>query len=190
MIAKWEKLPIEERRGLMKDAWVGAAKFYENKESDEYKQWATNVGNATRVRMANTPFEILSERSRNARLGLSPEKKQKRAEKMALAFERGCYDKNIERMKTERLGVGNPAARITVWFGEKYTAGQFKKLKLKKQYVEEMFKTRDDCYRDYEEITKVYEILTCPHCNKQTAGKSPSSFKRWHFDNCKEKENV
>lgn len=187
-IAQWENIPIEERRELMKFAWEGAAKFYANKESDEYKEWLKNVGDATRIRMANTPFEILSERSRKSRLGLSPEKKQLRAERIGLAFKRGCYDENTKRMKTERLGINNPAARITVWFGEKYTASQFKQLKLKKRYIEEMFLVRDDCYRDYEENLKIYEILTCPHCNKQSSGKSPSGFKRWHFDNCKEKE--
>lgn len=187
-VVQWENSHIDERRALMQFAWEGAAKFYADKESAKYKEWLKNVGNATRIRMANTPFEILSERSRKARLGLSLEKKQKRAEKIGLAFERGCYDENIERMKTERLGIKNPAARITVWFGEKYTASQFKKLKLKKRYVEEMFKTRDDCYRDYEENTKTYEILTCPHCNLQSNGKSPSGFKRWHFDNCRKRE--
>jgi hypothetical protein len=187
-IYQWDSLGINARRYMMRYVLAGAKKFYSDKESEKYKEWKANVKSAIKHRMANTPFEILSERTRKARLGLSPEKKQKRKEKIQEARRNGSWDSQVEAMKIDRIGCGNPSAKITTWMGVDYTLKEFKKLKLDGSYVEDMIATRDDCYRQYDNTkVKMYESVVCPHCGNSNNGKRPSSFKRWHFDNCKEK---
>jgi len=169
-------------------------KFYSNKESEKYKKWYNGVCNAIKSRYENFSDDDwikYGEKMSNLRKNLSVEKKEQRKKKIQAVYETGKHDELYKRMSIERFGEGNPNAKIIVWFGERILKGEFDKLCIKnkwsKEYIEYVFENEESCYREYVEVEKEYDDCVCPHCGKSSNGKKPSSFKRWHFDNCKMK---
>lgn len=138
-----------------------------------------------------TPAELLS-RSNNvsrARLNLSPEKKERRKKLViaALAESEG-YAKHVERMKTERLAGGNPAARGVVWKGQRFDTcsllnDYIKANNMNKFHTWALIDSGSDptCYREVPIVKK--PECTCPVCGLTRP--DSSSFRRWHFKNCR-----
>lgn len=188
---RWNTLTVEQQNKQLQPLFDGRDKFLSDKTSPKYIKWCSDVAKATKLRMENTPFEVLSERSRKHRLNLSDEKKAARKEKIQAVWATGVHDHIFEKMSRERQGSNNPAAKLLIWDGVEYTKTAFEiyriNQKLTKRFVEDMFNSNNDNYQKlYSDNTIVYDNITCPHCNKGSE-KKPSAFKRWHFDNCKEK---
>lgn len=128
--------------------------------------------------------------SKNIRKNFTKEQECYRLSKCASVDWKDVHKKTGLR----RIGKNNPNAKIVLWFGKEYTLQDFKKFcfenKLSKDYVEEMFSTNNEncVYPQYE--NKKYDIIICPHCKKESNTNKPSSFKRWHFENCKSKETI
>ena len=97
-------------------------------------------------------------------------------------------------MSRERKGANNPNSKKFLWRGVVYSSGGFNDvIKSEGLTKEEALKiiddeTIEDCKRLFDDIRIEYEVLTCPHCNKDTGGKKPNTFRRWHFDRCKMKD--
>jgi len=134
------------------------------------------------------------ERTRQARLNMSPEAKKLRGERFSMNFkldDTGEYinksvGANVNKMKITRIGAGNPNARKVVLFGIEYDCIKTAELHSGLSYSEVLRKVRkmtDDCYYVDGLPTQYMEFVTCPHCNK--IGKLSPAFKRWHFENCK-----
>jgi hypothetical protein len=185
-IERWTFLSIDERREIVNRMHEGFKNFAKDKDSDRYKNWANNISESVKKALANTPFNILSEKNRNARLNTSTESKERRKKKIQEVWASGIHDHIFKRYSEERQGLGNPACRKIFWHGTIYPKLEFEKLfgKLTEKHIQEEFAKQTDCKILFDDIQ--YEIMSCPHCGK-TTDKKPSSFKRWHFDNCKHK---
>ena len=182
----WNSLTKLERDESMQHLWEGQKRFFEQKVV-AYESWRSNISNTLKKQYLNVPFHELSERNRQQRLNMTPEKRLLRKQKIQQVYATGKHDEMFKKMAGDRVGVGNPACKIYIWFGVEYTKSQFKSLvKLNgwsKQYVDDMFASQETCTAP-PETTKIYATLECPHCNKSSTGKH-SAFKRWHFNNCK-----
>jgi hypothetical protein len=186
----WNNFTLEERRKRTAVLRLGHKIFLEE-GGVKYETWKTKISAAQKARFANIPFEVLSEKNRKSRLNISPESAARRKAKIQAVYKSGKHDHLYARFSKEREGTGNPAAKIIYWFGVPYTKKQFKNLvreqNLDRGYVERMIIENDDCYRDFQASSQDYHIVICPHCGRNSAGRKPSPFKRWHFNNCKEK---
>lgn len=186
---RWLDFSVDARRLLIENLRKGHKNFFDTK-GENYNKWKENLSKSTIIRFANEPFEIKSKRNSEQRKNLSPEKKLKRKIKIQEIWATGKHDHLFEKLSEERMGINNPYAKIYVWENVKFTKSQFKKYcidnNLTKQFLENKFLTDLTCIEPTV-IEKKYPTLQCPHCNKQT-NKIPSSFKRWHFDNCKMKD--
>lgn len=187
----WSNIPLESRIEYTAPIREKAKLFFKDKESEKYITYCLNQKINSTNYMNNLSLDerkIMSDKISQSRINLSPDKKNQRKLKIQEAYASGKHDYLFEKMSVERLGLGNPNAKIVLWFGKEYTLQDFKifckKNKLSKEYINEMFLTnREKCvYPQYED--KHYDIIICPHCKKES-NKKPSSFKRWHFDNCK-----
>lgn len=195
MHEKYSNLPYEERLAMNAAARESAAKFWEDRESERFLEYIQNKSEGMKTWYKNLPEEekkSRSERISKSRLNMPADKKALRGERVSESFKTSPSRLEYNRkMKVDRIGAGNPNAKIYTWFGEEMTAGQFKELVrnqgISKDDIDAAFLDREDCVRPPDD-TKVYEILTCPHCNKSSTGKKTSAFCRWHFDNCKQKE--
>jgi hypothetical protein len=198
LIQFYSELSDEEKISRMQPLWNGRDLFYSDKNSEKYKSWKEkqyeNLINRWR---SITDIELHQFKSNVSagRCNMTQESKKIRADRVRESFllspSRISFN---ERQKTERLGTGNPMARVVIWFGQEFTMQDFKKFKkensITTKMVEHMCSTRDDCFfPEKKNIGRIYEILTCPYCNKNSNG-SHSGFRRWHFDNCKFKETV
>lgn len=185
---RWENYTIEERRARMAATWEGKKRFLEQK-GEKYTQWVEKLKvHFEKLRM-NTPFDEVSARMRKARLYLSPEKREQRKQKILANHATGKYKHIWEKMGSKRRGIDNPAAKIVVWYGKEYTKGQFSRLNIPDNIFEEALLERDDCYKNYTD-EKQYETMVCPYCGRSSNGKKLSGFKRYHLENCKEKNNA
>ena len=193
-LTHWSQFSLDERRLMTADIRAKATKFFEDRSSQRYIDYTKKQSENTRRYLANTPFEVLSERNRKHRLNMTTEGKRARAEKIREVYKTGKHDAIFKKMSQERVGLGNPGAKVIVWYGEKYTMGQFynfvKETGLIKADVDKILDdvNIEECYRDYPANRTDYEVLICPHCNKNSGGRIPSGFKRWHFNNCKTKK--
>jgi hypothetical protein len=187
--AYFENMTLDERRQISEKARKAAAEFFANKESERYKKWKENLSIMLKHRLANIPKEVLSESIRQRRLSLSPEAKEARKRKIQAVYATGKHDHLFQKMSEERKGINNPAARKICWMGKIYAKLEFEKLfgKITNEKNQRILEERDDCYLLYSDDTH-HETITCPHCGQSTS-KKPSAFKRWHFDNCKKRNN-
>lgn len=185
----WVNTSIRDRKIQLERMKVGLINFIANK-GENYEKWKINLSKSAKIRVHNTPFAVFSARMSKARLNLSQEKKDQRKEKIRQVYATGKHDEMFLKMSKDRMGIDNPAAKIYMWMGLKYNSKDFNALKkaenLSNKFLYEMFLTRDDCIEP-EKTIKKYDVLICPHC-KHISDKKPSSFKRWHFNNCKQKE--
>lgn len=194
-IIHWNKFTLDERREMTESIRHKASKFFEDKETPEYKEYISKQSKNMLNYLGNIPFEVLSERNRKQRLNTSPESKQSRRDKIRAVYATGKHDALYRDMSIKRKGIGNPAAKIIVWEGKEYPKLEFEKF-LYANNISEVYantildsNVRADCYRNYTDTLKVYDIIICPYCDKaSTPNNKPSAFKRWHFDNCKLKD--
>lgn len=188
----WGSLSIEERRASTHNARLAAEEWRNNLSEEENDHYSKLKSEFMKQRSANTPFEVLSERSRQGRLNMSPEKKLERKTKIQAVYSTGKHDAMFERFSKERQGVNNPAAKIIIWEGVEFTKKDFKQkmkeLSIPKAEYEQKLISGEEGFSKPEDTDPIdYDNVECPHCKKQSCGKKPSAFKRWHFDNCKEK---
>lgn len=186
-IEKFDKMTLDERREYTKMWREGFRNFLEDEEA--VAEWKVKLSISAKERISKIPPEVYSAMMSERRLNTSEESKQRRKEKIQALYATGKYDHLFEKMSEERQGLDNPNAKEIVWMGVSYTSGAFNKLKLPKDLIEKNFKERADCYKNFRvDNPKDYESIKCPHCGKESEkGKKPSSFKRWHFDNCRSK---
>lgn len=163
-----------------------------DKSSEWYKNY-TNILSIAHLKrfenMSDADRSLLSERISNARLNTSEESKASRKKKIQAVYATGKHDANFARLSTERLGVGNPMAKIVVYSGVEMSKGDAYKQAVidgysKKVFEDMLVNSHEKCYYLHQEAEKVYEVLTCDVCGKST-NKKPSTFMRWHFKNCK-----
>lgn len=194
-IVYWDKFSLDERRAMTETIRNKAVKFFENKDTPEYREYIRKQSKNMLNYLGNKTFEERSIQNRKNRLNTSPESKQSRIKKIQAVYATGKHDAIYQDMSIKRKGTGNPAVKIIVWEGKEYPKLEFKKF-LQDNNISELYaydildsKTKDDCYRNYTDILKIYEVITCPYCNKSSnPNNKPSSFKRWHFENCKLKD--
>lgn len=181
-------LSLEERRLMTEKARAKALKVLEDKTSEKYILWKSKLSSALKEYYINAPREIISEKNRKARLNTSEESKAARKEKIQELYKSGKYDYIFKRYSEERKGIDNPAAKLITWMGIVYTKMKFESEfgKIDSPDIKDCFDNRSDCFIMYTDDIE-YSRTECPHCGKFT-DKKPSSFKRWHFDNCKKKD--
>ena len=163
-----------------------------DKSSEWYKNYTKNLSIAHLKRFENMSDDdrsLLSERISKARLNTSEESKASRKKKIQAVYATGKHDANFARLSTERLGVGNPSAKIVVYSGVEMSKGDAYKQAVidgysKKVFEDMLVNSHEKCYYLHQETEKVYEVLTCDVCGKST-DKRPNTFMRWHFKNCK-----
>lgn len=195
-ISCWNNLSQEEKQ-IRIDRWrKGVELFMSDKLSEKYIAWTKSLSDSLKL-MWETMSE--SERSRRSksisegRLNMSDHDKLIRGIRVSESFKTSERRRKFNSdMKTKRLGKNNPGAKIVLWFGVEYTKSDFNRLvkehKFSKDYIDDQFNTRDDCVFP-DSHNREYQILTCPHCGKKSEqNKQPSTFKRWHFDRCKERK--
>lgn len=182
---------VAEQRLIQKE---GMENFHNDKDSDVYKGWYAAVVTAIKDRWENMTEEDMLKFSKtisNARKNLSPEKREERKRKIREVYKTGKHDELFKKMSEDRMGTNNPYAKKVMWMGELWTKLEFEKMckefNFSQDHLNLMFSTRDDCMIMYDTTPVVYEEVVCPHCGKTSGSKKPSSFKRWHFDNCKMK---
>lgn len=175
----WDSLTLEERR----------ARYEKFTQNVKYNEWKEKCTQHLKKMSANTTFEDYSTRNAKARLSLTAEKKEIRKQKILANHATGKYKHVWEEMGKKRKGIDNPAAKIIVWHGKEYTKGQFDKLNIPENIFEQALLERDDCYKKYNDNQSQYESIACPYCGKISNGK-PSGFKKYHLENCKEKNNA
>jgi hypothetical protein len=168
-----------------------AVLFYEDKECERYKEYVKSQSQIVTEWHANmTENEKIEfgQKISEGRLAMSEEAKKLRGERVSESFKTSEKRQQFnEDMKVERLGINNPNAKIVVWMGVEMTKSDFLALNIDETFAEEMFKTRDDCV-PAEPPRQDYDPIYCPHCAKSSGNSKPSAFKRWHFDNCKERQ--
>lgn len=131
------------------------------------------------------------------RLAMSEDAKRRRSEKVLESFKTSEARKEFEeRIKIERLGGGNPASKSVHWDGLIFASCKefyafCKEKGITKAFARKCIESED--YPDRYEVAKSKtpspkptEIGTCPHCKKEAI--LSCGFKRWHFDNCKQKK--
>lgn len=182
----------EEKNRYMKNFFEGKEIFFNDKESESYKSWKQALIGSHVDYYSNVDKSILSERNRKARLSLNDEQKIIRKQKIRDVYSTGKHDKLFERYSNERKSVNNPAAKLIEWNYNVYNTSEFYNyLKIndisKKEALRRLDDNKEGFRRLYEIKDKIYEILTCPYCNKQSSGKNTCGFKKWHFENCRSK---
>ncbi len=145
--------------------------------------------------MVTSYWENLSEEDKKkhavatsiGRLSMNEEAKAARREKIKEFWENNpeLLEERRQKLSRERKGVDNPNARVVEYKGEKLLKKDFEK---KYGRIEE-FEGAPDFKKLYVETEKTYPVYECPHCGKQSSpNKKPSSFLKWHFDNCRYKD--
>ena len=207
----WANKTEEEKTNYsiaLKERWTNYSPEFIEEYTDKLKSlWSYNslsidhkgygYGNERREQYSNIVKNIWSnmseserkQRSKNisiGRLSMSDEDKQKRAEKIKQFWDNNqpLKEEMKQRLSKERCGINNPYAKLVEYCNVTYTKSEFTKKfgKVEKYIDDPQFKIL------YTDTHKVYEVLKCPYCGKESSpDKKPSSFKRWHFENCKEK---
>lgn len=171
-----------------------AHEFFLKKDNPEYKKFVERQRKNSRKswsNMSTTERQEHKKKTSYGRLNMDEKSKEERAEKIRKVYATGKHDGLFERYSQERLGENNPNAKIIVWEGERYTVGKFheflKENSISRSYAYKILDSSDaeNCYKEYNDIPKTYETLTCPHCGADSGGKLPTAFKRWHMNNCK-----
>lgn len=169
-----------------------AARLFFEEKGEKYERWKASIKETTHLNLINLTAEEKDRRSKLISAGrhaMSQEAKEKRAKNITEAFKASEKRKKFNSdMRIKRLGVNNPNARIVTWLGEKFNQRDFKKFvkenNITKEELEYNFLNKPDCYYPPSKA-KHRETVECPHC--LAIGKNNSTFKRWHFKNCKQK---
>lgn len=188
-----EKLTDEEKKLMTEPARKAMSE--KMKDDDFRKAFGIKVSTSLRKYYQNLSDEDtkkLSEKNRQNRLNLSDEKKAQRKRKIQEVYATGKHDHLYERYSDERKGVNNPNAKVVLWYGEKIMFSEFKKYceknNISNDEVENIMSSEPNCKYLFSTTPKIYDIIVCPHCGKDSGGHKPSSLIRWHFDNCKFKK--
>lgn len=161
-------------------------------DEDNYQRWKEAQMQGVQSRSKDS-VKRAAEKISKTKLNWSDEKRNEVYSKVSDSLKTSKARKDFEkRMKVERLGKNNPAAVKVIWFDKVFnTHEDFKEYILNESEYSFNKATSmlasdkyPECYKDKPK--KTYEKITCPHCNK--TNNATSSFKRWHFDNCKHKD--
>lgn len=185
----WASLSIDERRLKMQSITEGRQKFL---LSAEYEIWKNKLSMITSNYWNNITQEEYAKRASaisQGRFNMSDVAKLTRKNNIVESFKHSDARKKYnEKMKLDRIGHSNPAAKNICWRGNIMSKMDFELNvgKLTPELIDAILKA-DDCYFLYDiNKVKIYDIVVCPYCNAQSnPNKKPSSFKRWHFENCK-----
>ena len=160
-----------------------AKETWKNKSEEEMKKFSDKMKSV----WENSSDEYKKEFSlkvSNGRLNMSEEAKQLRKENFIKSRNNNIekYLKIWNKFSEERKSINNPAAKLIKYFDKIYTKSEFES----KFGKIEKFENDINFKKLYTETNTNYETIICPYCGK-TCNKKPSSFKRWHFENCKNK---
>lgn len=185
-VAMFSRMTLDERRRCTESLRDGRRRFHANKHTPAYKDYIEKLKAAKKQQYANVGFEVLSTRNRSRRLNTPQDVKEARKKKIQEVYATGKHNHLFERYSIERQGIGNPSAKKILWKGQIYTKLQFEREigKLEAPDIQHQFLVDETCGLLFDNAAKIYEPTTCPHCGAQTTNK-PSSFKRWHMENCK-----
>lgn len=177
----------------MSHIWEAAANKRKNMTPEELLENSLNRSIASKKVWNERTEEEIKEFGNKisiGRLNMTPEAKLIRGKRVSESFKNS--EKRIsfnESMKVNRIGAGNPMAKIIHWYGKIfYTRQEFNKFikaeGLSRNYCDKILKDNSiiECYIE-NPFVKEYIKLICPFCNKE--GNNSSSFKRFHFKNCK-----
>lgn len=189
----WNNLSKEEQKVRIENLHSSLKDLYLNEDwLNSYKETLKIAAKNYWNNISSEELKIRGKKVSIGRLSMSDDKKKARAEKIGEKFKvspsRIAFNK---RMSSDRRGKNNPAAKLCMWFGIEYTKTEFSDLKreqkLKRDYIQSMFETREDCipFRESER-TVINDVIICPHCGKMSdPTKSLSGFRKWHLDNCR-----
>jgi hypothetical protein len=196
-IERWDTFTLLERREMTELMRLSSKDFYANKDTIEYlectQRQSKNMKNFW-ANMTEDHYREYCKKISDGRLNMPEDTKKLRAIRVGESFKKSSKRKKfVEDMKIKRLGINNPASKPVKWMGEIMPIMEFTKLckknKYSKEFIENAFLLRDDCEYLFDQTPKKYPAVTCPHCGQTSdENKKPSSFKRWHFDNCKGKK--
>ena len=185
------RMSDEERYEYTAKYRKGLKKFLDDKDSDKYKAWTETLSAAQKKHWSeksDAERKEFSESVSKGRLAMSEEKKKLRADRFSSSIrkseKRAAF---LERHRNNEFnkGMHSNLAKIVTWKNVRMTVTDFKRLckeeKIPHAEVEKAFSERSDCFREYKEMQR--DVGVCPHCMKQN--EMSSSFKRWHFDNCR-----
>lgn len=185
----------------MQKLWEAAKFKFDNLTEIEYINYCNKLSTSV-TKMWSEMSE--SERIRRGKaisetkLNATSEQKSERNKKFSTNYEKdetGKYKSDkvnsyVERMKIDRKSGGNPAAVAIVYKNIRYDCKR-DLLKLlssdEKRILESLLLDPAviDCYYIGGKKSRIYDVGICPYCN--ASGNMTSSFKRWHFENCKMK---
>jgi hypothetical protein len=184
-------------RMKMEPAWKAVSEKYHSMTEEEKAEYCLNKSIGMKLfwdNMEDEDRKKFGEKVSAGRLNMSDEAKKLRADRITESFKNS--EKRISfnaSMKVNRIGGGNPFARIVHWYDKIFhTRQEFDKFAksegLTKNFIAKILKddTNTECYIE-NPFKKEYIILVCPHCNKE--GKNSSAFKRFHLKNCKQNPN-
>jgi hypothetical protein len=188
---QWENFNLDERRELTSHMKEGFKTFLNDEE--KVLKWKEKISDAIIKRYENYTDEEkieIGKKISKSRLNMTPDAKQARKEKIQSLYATGKYQYLFDKMSEERKGAGNPAAKLIFWYGTVYTKMDFEKQFGKvnsKKIQNELLNNSENCKLLYDDSNLIETTITCPYCNKFNTSIKHSSFKRWHFENCKEK---
>ena len=193
LIKNWKSKTLEERRKCMALLHEGMQRFFEER-GDNFEKWRENISKTTKRNWANKSEDEIAEWGKkisHARLNMSEEAKILRAKRFSENYNIEKHRLTFAKMGERRKGINNPAAVIVQWRGQVRTLSSVVSSEgIPRKEILRILEDPgiEDCFIIRNTVQKDYEKITCPHCKKSTNGNKPSSFKRWHFDNCKHRE--
>lgn len=188
----WESLSDEWKDSFFEMTRAGFKSWVERRDAS-FDRWRNSISSTMKDYHRDMSVESRLKRGEKiSKTKLNRTEKELTNWRQRVLSTRGKkdYSELWSRYSKERVGEGNPASKVIVWYGDRYTKCEFQKRfgKPDTKRNQRIFQERDDCYKDYEDIPKDYGSLTCPHCGSvKPKERKPSGFKRWHFDNCKHK---
>lgn len=178
---RWENMSEEDRIQYSNKM----AKKWADKSDEEKKNFSEKMKNY-RNNLSEEEKENYKKKISEGRKNMSEEDKKIRAEKCRQNYidNPEKYQHLFDKMSEERKGIGNPAAKLVEYNGIVYN-----KLAFEKEFGKiENYTENENFKKLYEDILLEHDIITCPYCGKQSNSTgSLSAFKRWHFENCKQR---
>lgn len=193
LIKNWKSKTLEERRKCMALLHEGMQRFFEER-GDNFEKWRENISKTAKRNWANKSEDEIAELGKkisHARLNMSEEAKILRAKRFSENYNIEKHRLTFAKMGERRKGINNPAAVIVQWRGQVRTLSSVVSSEgIPRKEILRILEDPgiEDCFIIRNTVQKDYEKITCPHCKKSTNGNKPSTFKRWHFDNCKHRE--
>ena len=178
---RWDNMTDEEKSLFcrkMSDGWT--------KRTDEEKIAFSKKMRDIRMNITEEERQEYGRKISEGRKNMTEEDKKIRAERCRQNYINNPekYQYLFDKMSEERIGVGNPAAKLVEYKGVVYN-----KMAFEKQFGKIKLYEQDPNFKKlYEDNLVKHDILICPYCGKHSNSVgSVSAFKRWHFENCRKK---